>query len=65
MERLPALDLASGYVQRGIMSFPKAGSRGPWTMAMAYEDDVTRLREGSVAGPALRFAAAQPQPVAA
>ena len=56
MERVPMVDLSSGYVQRGIASFPQAGTRGPWTMAMAYEKDVQRLREGPVEDPELRFA---------
>ena len=53
---MAVLDLSSGYVQRGIASFPRAGARGPWTMAMAYEKDVERLRDGPVEDPALRFA---------
>jgi cation diffusion facilitator CzcD-associated flavoprotein CzcO len=56
MERLPLLDLSSGYVQRAIASFPKAGTTGPWTAAMAYEADVDRLRHGSVTDPDLHFA---------
>jgi len=60
MERVPMLDLSSGYVQRGIASFPRAGTRGPWTVAMAYEKDVQRLREGPVEDPELRFAATRP-----
>ena len=55
MERLPLLDLTSGYVQRGIQAFPHAGTRGPWTAAMAYERDVARLRHGPVDDPELRF----------
>jgi cation diffusion facilitator CzcD-associated flavoprotein CzcO len=55
MERRPLLDLTSGYVQRAIDGFPKAGTRGPWTAAMAYEQDVARLRSGPVEDPALRF----------
>jgi cation diffusion facilitator CzcD-associated flavoprotein CzcO len=55
MERVPMLDLSSGYVQRGIARFPRAGTRGPWTVAMAYENDVQRLREGPVEDPELRF----------
>ena len=55
MERLPLLDLTSGYVQRGIRRFPHAGTRGPWTAAMAYERDVERLRDGPVDGSELRF----------
>jgi cation diffusion facilitator CzcD-associated flavoprotein CzcO len=55
MERLPLLDLSSGYLERRIGAFPHAGTRGPWTAAMAYEQDVARLRHGPIADPALRF----------
>ena len=60
MERTPLLDLSSGYVKRGIATFPQAGTRGPWTAAMAYEKDVERLREGPIEDPDLRFTAHQP-----
>lgn len=55
LETVPMLDMSSGYVQRKIAVFPKAGTSGAWRMAMAYEDDVARLRHGPVADPALRF----------
>ncbi len=55
MERLPLLDLSAGYVQRGIGGFPKAGTRGPWTVQMAYEEDVARLRDGPVEDAALEY----------
>jgi len=55
MGRLPLFDLTSGYVKRGIQAFPHAGTRGPWTAAMAYEQDVERLRDGAVDGPELQF----------
>jgi cation diffusion facilitator CzcD-associated flavoprotein CzcO len=69
MERLPLFDLTSGYVQRGIQRFPHAGSRGPWTAAMAYERDVARLRDGAVGDPELHFrtrvSPPEPAPIAA
>ncbi|WP_067824667.1 flavin-containing monooxygenase [Nocardia inohanensis] len=56
MPRVPLVgDLESGYVQRGITGFPRAGSTGPWSVEMAYELDARRLREGPVSDPALRF----------
>ena len=61
MERGPLLDLKAGYVQRGIATFPRAGSRGPWTMEHAYERDVARLRRGPVRDAALRFTPARPR----
>jgi len=62
MERGPLLDLTSGYVQRAIGRFPKAGTRGPWEAAMAYEKDVDRLRHGAVEDPALRFGTREEAP---
>jgi len=59
MERLPLLDLSSGYVQRAIASFPKAGARGAWTAAMSYEQDAERLLDGPVADPDLHFTRAE------
>ncbi|MET8545253.1 NAD(P)/FAD-dependent oxidoreductase [Kitasatospora sp. NPDC004799] len=55
LERLPYMDLTSGYVRRGIGTFPRRGTSGPWTVEMAYEKDVERLRRGPVADSALRF----------
>jgi cation diffusion facilitator CzcD-associated flavoprotein CzcO len=34
--RQPFLDLSSGYVTRGIASFPKAGDRGPWRVSQNH-----------------------------
>ncbi|MFB7778960.1 hypothetical protein [Streptomyces bauhiniae] len=58
-ERLPFMDLSSGYVKRGIGAFPRAGTRGPWTVEMAYEKDVKRLRDGPVTDAALHFTGAR------
>lgn len=55
VERIPMVDMNSGYVQRKIAAFPKAGTTGPWTVKMAYEDDIARLRHGPIADPALQF----------
>ena len=55
MERTALLDLTAGYVRRGVGAFPRAGTRGPWTAAMAYERDVERLRHGPVDDDALTF----------
>ncbi len=55
MKRAPLLDLSSGYVQRGIDAFPKAGTTGPWTVKMAYEDDIERLAHGPIEDSALKF----------
>ncbi|MGW4291072.1 flavin-containing monooxygenase [Streptomyces sp. NPDC004673] len=55
MERVPFMNLSAGYVERGIGAFPRAGTRGPWTVEMAYEKDVERLRDGPVEDAALHF----------
>jgi monooxygenase len=55
LERLPLLDLQAGYVQRGVSTFPRAGSHGPWTVKMDYAADRVRLLEGPVEDPALEF----------
>ncbi|MDY6808543.1 MAG: NAD(P)/FAD-dependent oxidoreductase [Actinomycetota bacterium] len=55
MDRAPLLDMSSGYVQRRIGAFPKAGTTGPWTVKMAYEADIERLEHGPVDDPELEF----------
>jgi hypothetical protein len=67
VDRTPFLDLQAGYVQRGVAQFPRAGTSGPWTIDMAYENDVQRLRKDPIDDPALRFTAteATPRPVPA
>jgi cation diffusion facilitator CzcD-associated flavoprotein CzcO len=65
MERLPLLDLGSGYVRRAVGRFPQAGTKGPWTAAMAYEKDAARLRKGPVEDPELFFTPGRPALVAA
>lgn len=60
MERVPLMDMSSGYVQRGIAKFPHGGTSGPWAFKHAYEMDVHRLREGPVADDALKFTPIKP-----
>lgn len=60
MDRVPMMDMTSGYVQRAIAKFPRAGTNGPWTLKHAYEFDVARLRHGPVEDDALRFTPKQP-----
>ncbi len=55
MERGPLMDMSSGYVQRGIAQFPRAGDRGAWLFKHAYEMDAERLRGGPIEDPGLRF----------
>ncbi|KWX25848.1 FAD-containing monooxygenase EthA [Mycolicibacterium wolinskyi] len=60
MERVPLMDMTSGYVQRAIRKFPRAGTTGPWTLKHAYEFDVERLRHGPVEDAVLKFTPKKP-----
>jgi monooxygenase len=51
----PLLSFQSGYVQRSLHEFPKAGSRRPWQVVMSYPHDVRVLRYGRVNDGVLRF----------
>jgi hypothetical protein len=51
----PLLDFQAGYVLRSIHEFPKAGSRGPWQVAMSYPLDLLRLRFGRIDDGVIRF----------
>lgn len=55
MQRIPFLDLASGYVDRAIDTFPKQGSKAPWRLYQNYLLDILNLRVGSVRDGAMRF----------
>jgi cation diffusion facilitator CzcD-associated flavoprotein CzcO len=48
MEQVAFLDLASGYVDRSIDSFPKQGTRSPWKLYQNYLLDIISLRFGSM-----------------
>ncbi|RDJ97454.1 flavin-containing monooxygenase [Cupriavidus lacunae] len=58
MTRVTANNLKAGYVQRGMGTFPRGGTRGPWIVDHAYEKDVERLRAGLVEDSALKFTVA-------
>ena len=68
----PAMDLSSGYVQRGIGQMPKSGNRSPWKVTANYALDTMELRFGKVADGEMRFSkraavavVAVPEPLAA
>jgi monooxygenase len=48
IEPLPSLDFSSGYVQRGVATMPKQGSKRPWRLYQNYALDVVSLRFGKV-----------------
>ena len=58
VEERPWLDFSSGYVQRGLPSFPKQGSKRPFRLYQNYALDVLTLRHASIADDALEFTAA-------
>ncbi len=53
-ERL-AMDLSSGYVQRGADALPRSGNRAPWKVTANYALDTMELRFGKVDDGELRF----------
>jgi monooxygenase len=46
-ERL-AMDLTSGYVQRGADALPRSGNRAPWMVTANYKLDKQELRDGAL-----------------
>jgi monooxygenase len=46
-ERL-AMDLSSGYVQRGADALPRSGTRAPWMVTANYKLDKQELRDGKL-----------------
>ena len=61
MPTRPMLDLAAGYVKRGVASFPRQGE-GSWQLSMDYDRDVHTYREGAIDDGAVRFAAPSARP---
>jgi cation diffusion facilitator CzcD-associated flavoprotein CzcO len=63
-ERL-AMDLASGYVQRGADALPRSGNRAPWMVTANYKLDKQELKDGALdedmVFSALPVAVARPQ----
>jgi cation diffusion facilitator CzcD-associated flavoprotein CzcO len=56
-ERL-AMDLSSGYVQRGADALPRSGNRPPWMVTANYKLDRAELRDGDL-GDDMVFSAAR------
>ena len=54
----PFLDLASGYVQRSVDSFPRQGTVTPWRLNQNYPRDVRLLRHGPLEDAGVRFSRA-------
>jgi cation diffusion facilitator CzcD-associated flavoprotein CzcO len=54
----PALDLSSGYIQRGSDQLPRQGSHKPWRIHQNYLLDLVSMRLSPLRDGALRFARA-------
>ncbi len=48
LTRRPLLDLASGYIQRAIDTFPRQGDRGPWRVRQNYVLDAVSTLRGNL-----------------
>jgi monooxygenase len=55
VDELPLMDFQSGYVQRSIDSFPRAGSKAPWKLKMNYAADMLALKFSSLDDGAMEF----------
>jgi monooxygenase len=56
----PIIDFSSGYVQRSIHLFPKAGSKVPWKLHQNYARDLLNLRFGRLDDGVLEFRPSPP-----
>jgi len=54
-QRLPLIDLTSGYIQRAIAGLPTQGVRAPWRIYQNYRKDVRMLVHGDVVDEGVRF----------
>jgi hypothetical protein len=54
-ERMPLIDLTSGYVRRGLPALPSQGRSAPWRLYQNYIRDVVLMRHRTVADEGVRF----------
>jgi monooxygenase len=64
VERLPLIDLKSGYVLRSLAEMPSQGPEAPWRLYQNYPRDLRLLRRSPIEDEALRFSASAAAPVA-
>ncbi|MET8123249.1 NAD(P)/FAD-dependent oxidoreductase [Micromonospora sp. NPDC005189] len=57
-ERVPLIDLRSGYVLRAVDALPKQGARAPWRLHQNYPRDVLLMRHGRLNDEGVRFSRA-------
>jgi monooxygenase len=55
VERIPLLDLQSGYIERAAHWLPKQASRLPWRLYQNYPRDIRLLKHGPVDDEGVRF----------
>jgi monooxygenase len=55
LTRVPLINLASGYVLRGVQAFPGQGSKRPWRIHQNYVLDLLDFRLRSIDDGAMRF----------
>jgi len=55
-QRVPIIDLTSGYVLRSVDALPKQGPKAPWRLHQNYPRDVLLMRHGRVDDEGVRFA---------
>ncbi len=54
-DRMPLLDLTSGYVRRAQAMLPTQGTRAPWRLLQNYGKDVRMLTKGPLQDEGVRF----------
>ena len=59
VERLPFVDLTSGYIKRALDQLPKSGSKAPWRLKQNYLVDLRVIRNGKIDDDALEFTSAR------
>jgi cation diffusion facilitator CzcD-associated flavoprotein CzcO len=57
-ERVPLIDLRSGYVLRAVDTLPKQGATTPWRLHQNYARDVLLMRHGRLTDEGVRFSRA-------
>ncbi|MEU6202709.1 NAD(P)/FAD-dependent oxidoreductase [Micromonospora musae] len=57
-DRVPLIDLRSGYVLRSLDALPKQGRSAPWRLHQNYPRDVLLLRHGRLDDEGVRFSRA-------
>jgi cation diffusion facilitator CzcD-associated flavoprotein CzcO len=58
VQRLPLIDLKSGYVQRAVKDFPKQGDALPWRVRQNYPLDRYDFRRAEIEDGVMQFSAA-------